>query len=255
MESSESTANAIIDTILAAAAEVPASELVDIRVGQYWVAIRTSHGAGLASVLRSEAHLHGSRPVTAAGELHRWAPLQLAELLRSESPPEGAIGLAATNALLGSNAGGLREEKAIEVLRERGRDRNVAMIGRFPFADRLQGDCGQLWVFERGLNRRQEDFGEEAMERLLPQADVVAVTATSLVNRTLPTILASVRADAFVMLLGPSTPMTTALFQFGFDVLCGTVVDDPEAVVRSVEQGAVTSQITGVRRVCLWNTE
>ena len=84
-------------------------------------------------------------------------------------------------------------------------------------------------------------------------ADVVAVTATALLNRTLPSILEPVRADAFVMMLGPSTPLTPALFDFGFDILCGTVIEDPEKVVRAVEQGAVTSQITGVRRVSLWN--
>lgn len=253
MEDSSATTRVVVDAILAAAAEVPAAELIDVRVGQYWVVVRTSLGAGLASVLRSEAHLHGSRPVDAAGELHRWAPLQLAELLRSDSPPEGAIGLAAANALLGPTASSLRDVKAVEVLRERGRGKKVAMIGRFPFADRLREDCDQLWIFERGLNRRSEDFGEESMEQLLPQAEVVAVTATTLLNRTLPTVLACVRPDAFVMLLGPSTPLTPALFRFGFDILCGTVVDDPDAVIHAVEQGAVTPQITGVRRVCLWN--
>ncbi len=126
------------------------------------------------------------------------------------------------------------------------------MIGRFPFADRLRERCGQLWVFERGLDRRQEDFGEEAMEQLLPQADVVAVTATTLLNRTLPGVLACVRPDTFVMMLGPSTPLTPVLFDYGFDVLCGTVIDDPTTVLRAAGEGAVTSQITGVRRVSMW---
>jgi uncharacterized protein (DUF4213/DUF364 family) len=255
MESSGETANLIIDEILNATAEVPAADLIDVKVGQYWVAVRTDVGTGLASAMRSEAHLHGSKPVASAGELHRRTPLELAELFRSESPPEGAIGLAAANALLGPTAEPLREEKAVQILRERGHGKRVAMIGRFPFADQLRESCAQLWVFERGLNRRCEDLGEEAMDDLLPQADVVAVTATTLVNHTLPTIMACVRPDAFVMLLGPSTPLTQALFQFGFDVLCGTVVDDPETVVRAVEQGAVTSQITGVRRVALWRDE
>jgi uncharacterized protein (DUF4213/DUF364 family) len=252
MENSTTTAGIFIEAVLAAAAEVPEAGLIDLRVGQYWNVVLTSRGAGVASTMRSEAHLHGSQPIGAAGELHRWTPLELAGLLRSDSPPESAIGLAAANALLGPTAEDLREEKAVAILRERGRGRKVAMIGRFPFADQLREDCDQLWVFERGLNRRQEDLGEEAMDQLLPRADVVAVTATTLPNRTLPTVLACVRPDAFVMLLGPSTPLTPALFQFGFDVLCGTVVDDPEAVLRAVEQGAVTSQITGVRRVCLW---
>ena len=89
---------------------------------------------------------------------------------------------------------------------------------------------------------------------LLPQteAEVVAVTATTLLNGTLPRVLAAVRADAFLMMLGPSTPLTPALFDLGFDLLCGTVIEDPPAVIRAVEQGAVTRQITGVRRVSLW---
>jgi uncharacterized protein (DUF4213/DUF364 family) len=241
-----------VDAILEAAAEAPAADLIDVRVGSFWVVVRTGLGAGMASVLRSEDHLHGSKPISAAGELHRRTPMELTGLLRSDSPPESAIGLAAANALLSPTAADLREEKAVAILRERGRGRKVAMIGRFPFADGLREDCDQLWIFERGLNRRQEDLGEEAMEQLLPQAEVVVVTATTLLNQTLPSVLAGVRPDAFVMLLGPSTPLTPALFRFGFDVLCGTVVDDPEAVLRAVEQGAVTSQITGVRRVCLW---
>jgi uncharacterized protein (DUF4213/DUF364 family) len=253
MEYGESSPGVFVDAVLDAAAKAPAADLIDLRVGLYWVVVRTSAGTGMASALSSEDHLHGSRPISSAGELHKRTPLELTALLRSDSPPESAVGLAAVNALLGPTAANLRDEKAVAILRERGRGRKVAMIGRFPFADTLREDCDQLWVFERGLNRRQEDFGEEAMERLLPQADVVAVTATTLLNRTLPTVLAGVRPDAFVMLLGPSTPLTPALFRFGFDVLCGTVVVDPESVLRAVEQGAVTSQITGVRRVCLWN--
>jgi uncharacterized protein (DUF4213/DUF364 family) len=89
-------------------------------------------------------------------------------------------------------------------------------------------------------------------EELLPQADVVAVTSTTIINRTLPGILGRVRPDAFVLLLGPSTPLAPRLFGLGVDLLCGTVVVDPEAVLRAVEQGAVTGQITGVRRVSLW---
>lgn len=246
-------ASGVIDAILAAAADVATTELEDIRVGQYWVVVRTGRGAGLASVLHSEAHLHGSRPISAAGELHTWAPIDLCSLLRSDSPPEGAVGLAAVNALVGPTARDLRDEKAVEVLQKRGGDRNVAMIGHFPFADRLRENCRELWIFDRGINRDEVDLGEEAMARLLPEADVVAITATTILNRTLPDVLAHVSPDAFVMLLGPSTPLTPALFDFGFDLLCGTVVDDPEAVVRAVEQGAVTSQIPGVRRVCLWS--
>jgi uncharacterized protein (DUF4213/DUF364 family) len=248
-----SAAGVFVETILEAVTEVADAGLEKVCVGAYWTVVRTSgSGTGMASSLRSEAHLHGERPVEGAGRLHERSAAELAVLLRSRSAPEASIGLAAANALLNDAAQGLTETKAVEVLCERGARRRVAMVGRFPFADALREHCDQLWVFERGLNRRREDFGEESMGQLLPQADVVAVTATTLLNHTLPSVLACVRPDAFVMMLGPSTPLTPALFEFGFDILCGTLIEEPEAVLRAVGQGAVTGQIKGVRRVSLW---
>ena len=252
MKPSPKSADVFIDAILDATRDVPPADLLDIRIGPFWTVVNTSVGAGMASILRSESHLHGTKPIADAGRLDERSPLELAALMRSSSPPEAAVGLAAANALLASTATGLTEEKAVSILRERGAGKRVAMIGHFPFADELRESCGQLMIFERGLGRRDGDLGEEAIDQLLPDADVVAVTATTLLNRTLPSVLAGVRDDAFVMLLGPSTPLTPALHQFGFDVLCGTVIDDPAGVLKAVEQGAVTRQIKGVRRVCLW---
>ena len=90
------------------------------------------------------------------------------------------------------------------------------------------------------------------MDELLPHAEVVAVTGTAVINHTVEAILSRMRPDAFKVMLGPSTPLATCLLVRGFDVLCGTVVEDPEAVVRAVSEGAVTDQILGVRRVCLF---
>ena len=252
MKPSPKSADVFIDAILDATREVPPADLLNVRLGPFWTVVNTSIGAGMASILRSESHLHGRKPIADAGRLDERSPLELAALLRSESVPEAAIGLAAANALLVSTVKGLTEEKAVSILRARGAGKRVAMIGHFPFADELRESCDELLVFERGLGRRDGDLGDEAIEELLPDADVVAVTATTLLNRTLPSILACVRDDAFVMLLGPSTPLTPTLHRFGFDVLCGTVIDDPAGVLRAVEQGAVTRQIKGVRRVCLW---
>jgi uncharacterized protein (DUF4213/DUF364 family) len=252
MKQPPESADVFIDVILDAAGEAPQADLLDVRIGPFWTVVHTSIGTGMASILRSESHLHGTQPIADAGRLDERSPLELAALMGSESVLEAAVGLAAANALLVSAVKGLTEEKAISILRERGAGKRVAMIGHFPFADELRESCGELMIFERGLGRRDGDLGDEAIDQLLPNADVVAVTATTLLNRTLPDVLASVRDDAFVMLLGPSTPLTPALHQFGFDVLCGTVIDDPVRVLRAVEQGAVTKQITGVRRVCLW---
>ena len=252
MNSKNPESNPVIESILTAVGLVPAATTLDVRIGPFWSVVNTTAGAGMASTLRSQSHVHGTVAIIDAGSLLERTPVELAGLLRSESAPEAAVGLAAANALLGASVHGLSDDKALAVLEQRSAGRRVAMIGRFPFADRLREICAQLWVFERGLDRRQEDFGEEAMEQLLPQADVVAVTATTLLNRTLPGVLACVRPDAFLMMLGPSTPLTPVLFDFGFDILCGTLIDDPSTVLKAAGEGAVTSQITGVRRVSLW---
>lgn len=252
MKNESSPSNPVLESVINASGEAPPATVVDVRIGPFWSVVATSAGAGMASTMRSSGHSHGSIPIAGAGSLAELPVMQLVSFLRSGSAPEAAVGLAAANALLGPSARGLAEDKALAVLEQRCSGRRVAMIGRFPFAERLRERCGQLWVFERGLNRRQEDFGEEAMEQLLPQAEVVAVTATTLLNRSLPGVLACVQPEAFLMMLGPSTPLTPELFQFGFDILCGTVIDDPETVLKAAGEGAVTSQIRGVRRVSLW---
>jgi uncharacterized protein (DUF4213/DUF364 family) len=221
-------------------------------VGPFWTVVRTSIGTGMASTMADAGHGGGQPPIRDAGSLEERAPLELAALLRSTSPPEAAVGLAAVNALLGVPARAVTERNAAAVLRERGRGHLVALVGRFPFTDALRATCRELWVFERGTRRRPDELGEEHMDELLPHAELVAVTATSLLNGTLDRIVSLVSRDAFLMLLGPSTPLAQCLLAAGFDVLCGTVVEAPEAVVRAVSQGAVTGQIRGVRRVCLW---
>jgi len=246
------TIEAIHDSILDAASANAAAKLIDLRVGHYWSVVQTAVGSGMASTLRSEAHLHGVAPIPNAGMLHQQRPIDLAAGLRSASPPEASLGLAAANALLGPPDGPITEHNAEAILADRGAGKRVAMIGHFPFAERLAPACGELWVFERGDGRRNADLGCEMMSELLPQAEVVAITSTSIINQTLDGILELVRPDAFVLLLGPSTPLTSALFNHGIDLLCGTVITNPPSVIRAVEQGAVTKQITGVRRVCLW---
>lgn len=246
------TIDALHDTILDAASKAEDPRLVELRIGHYWSVVQTSGGAGMASTLRSENHLHGSIPIRDAGTLHRRSPNELAALLRSDSPPEAAVGLAAANALIGPPDGRLTEHNAETVLAERGSGKRVAMVGRFPFTERLEPVCGELWVFERGDGRRKSDLGAEMIEELLPQAEVVAITSTTIINRTMPEILEFIRPDAFVLMLGPSTPLTPRLFDIGVDLLCGTIITDPPAVLRAIEQGAVTSQIKGVRRVSLW---
>ena len=55
------------------------------------------------------------------------------------------------------------------------------------------------------------------------------------------------RKDAVVMVLGPTTPMSPVLFDYGVDVISGTRVVDTDTVLRFVSQGASFKQIEGVK--------
>jgi len=93
------------------------------------------------------------------------------------------------------------------------------------------------------LNPRAGDLPAEQAAKVLPEADVVALTGTSLMNRTFDDLIRLCRPDAFVVLLGPSAPLASVMFDLGVDAVSGTLVIDADRVVRSVAQGATFRQI------------
>jgi uncharacterized protein (DUF4213/DUF364 family) len=81
------------------------------------------------------------------------------------------------------------------------------------------------------------------MAEVLPQADVVAITSMALINRTLEPLLELCAPEALVVVLGPSTPMSPVLFEYGIDILAGSQVIDIEGVLRAVCQGGNFRQV------------
>jgi hypothetical protein len=50
-----------------------------------------------------------------------------------------------------------------------------------------------------------------------------------------------------IVVLGPTTPLSPVLFDYGADVISGTRVIDPELALRSASEGATFRQIQGIR--------
>lgn len=238
-------------------AELPRdADVVDLRIGAFWTAVvvqrRGRLSCGLASALRGEDHHQdGHFPVRDAGALHECDATELAGLLRSGSLLEASIGMATVNALLEVDETSWLELNAADVIAERGKQKAVAVVGHFPFIGQLRSSVGRLWVLEQ--RPAPGDMPAAAASEIIPQADVVAITSTALINGTFDQLMSLCRPDAFVLLLGPSTPLSPLLFAHGVQVLSGTRVDDIDTVVHLVSQGATFQQIhrAGVRLVTM----
>jgi uncharacterized protein len=214
-----------------------------VLIGAHWTVVCSRH-CGMAATLASSGP-HGHVQIRDAGRLHQKTVRELAGLCRSAEPMEASLGVAAINSVLDVPQTGAREVNASDVLVERGRGKNVALIGHFHFIPQLREAAQQLWVLEQQPG--EDEYPAEAAADLLPQADLVAITGSTVVNHTLDGLLALCAQSATVMLLGPSTPLSPILFDHGIDILSGTVVVDEAAVLRTVSQGAGFRQVEGVK--------
>ena len=221
--------------------DAPARE---VRVGRFCSAV-WSRACGLSSTGGLGDHEHGVTFVQDAGSLAGRSGLELAGLAYSDSPLEAGIGLAAINSLLEVDETLCREINAGDLLVERGRGKKVALVGHFPFVPALREAAGQLWVLE--LRPQPGDVGAGEAVAVVPQADIVAITGSAFINHTLERLLGLCRPDSLVMVLGPTTPLSPVLFDYGADVISGTQVVDPELALRCLSEGATFRQMKGIR--------
>jgi uncharacterized protein (DUF4213/DUF364 family) len=221
------------------------SAVREVHTCVFWTAVLSKH-CGLASTFHQPHPEH--KPVRDAGNLTRLSALELAEYAISDTVLEASIGMAAINSLIDIDEARLVGENAFDVLARKGRNRNVAIVGHFPWTPELRKIAKTLWVIEQ---RPQEgDLPAEAAEELLPQADVVGLTGTSFINHTAERLL-HLSKNSFIVILGPTTPLSPVLFDYGVDMLAGVKVVEPDKTICSISQGAMFRQVEGVRLVTM----
>ena len=223
-----------------------------VPVGAFWTAVVLDTDpprCGPASTLRGATHDDGP-PVPHAGRLLEYSGRELAGWLGSSSTLEASIGMAAFNALLEVDETACTEINAEDVILNWGTDRRVAIVGHFPFVERVRQAAEVCWVLE--LRPRPGDLPAERADEVLPQADVVALTGTSLINHTFDDLISLCRPDTgnrrlHVILLGASAPLSPVLFVHGVDAVAGTLVVDAPVALQAISQGATFRQIPGKR--------
>ena len=103
----------------------------DIRQGIFHTGVMTRY-CGLAATLPRDALRQKPPQVKEPGLLMEKSPRELAALAYSESILEAAMGMATINSLLEVDEASCLELNAAEVIVEKGRGKNVAIVGHFP---------------------------------------------------------------------------------------------------------------------------
>jgi len=232
----------IIDDIISTIGEDVRGMLVkEVRIGPFWTGVWSKYG-GLAST----TFIHEPAmppPLKEAGHLTKKTILELCNYANYNCLLMASVGMAAINSAIEVDWNKCQNINAAEVLYEKGKDKKVVIVGHFPFVNKLRRLTKELWVVER--RPQSGDIPASEAERVIPQADVIAISGTALINGTMGELLALCPKKSVVMVLGATTPISPVWFDYGVDLVSGTRVTDPELMLRLVSEGVVFKQIHG----------
>lgn len=220
-------------------ATVPAEATVTNYVaGRHWLMVESSlGGVGLAQHF---PRADGSKP---GHQVLGRGLKEVAEGLKSWDYNLASLGMAALNAASNTmmlipdsplqTAAAKTPGDAFEFFLPRIAGRKVAVIGHFPHLEDILAPHCRLSIFER--QPQPGDLPDPAAEYLLPEMELVYITGTTFINKTITRLL-ELAARAEVCIVGPSTPMMPLLFKYGLHSLSGLVVTDFTELARAITE-------------------
>ena len=220
-----------------------------VTIGLGYTAVTTSQGdIGIAATgVAVKAGCSGNREVI---DYEGRPAIDLLKQILRDAPMARTMALALINALNHSKVQNLPEDSDNQVLCDRFgllSGARVAMVGYFPPLVRLlQSKNVPLAVVDDG-----KKMGDMATfcDRLDGWADVLLMTATSIINNTAETILSHASQGLKTVLLGPSTPMVPKAFtHLPVHMLAGTAITDREKALKIIRHAGGARMLKPVSR-------
>lgn len=213
----------------------PALTVTRIVKGKSWTGAELSNGSfGIAM------HTVGSSIERAKDSLIGLSAKDAALSVMSWNFEEASEGMAVINAFY--NNVSLMKKQRFDVPFEQvctvGMDvknKTVAFIGHLKMPSETIKGCKKLYIIER--DPREGDYPDSACEYILPQCDIVIITGSACVNKTMPRLLELSR-NAETILIGPTVPMCPKLKNLGVDRLSGMAVRDKDGIIDWMQREA-----------------
>lgn len=188
-----------------------------------------------------------TRTLPWSGTLVNRAIADLAPWVQSWDSYQATVGMAAINAVINASSPLTAKAQPLSPIGPANlavfehflpliRGQRVVVIGRYPGLSQFELET-DLTVLER--QPMASDLPDTACEYLLPEADWVFLTATSIVNKTFPRLV-ELSQDAKLVLMGPTVPWLADLADMGVDYLAGVRVTNPELLRQTIAEGGGT---------------
>lgn len=228
----------LLESISAAAGRITVDH---VYIGIGYTAVTTSDdGIGIAATgMALNGSCNGNVDIV---DFEGCAASDLLQLIMEAFPMARTMALAPINALNHGQALSMPEDPGNAVLLDRFGIRSgahVAMVGYFPPLVRLFEEMGvHLSVIDdaKGMGNKNAFYGQ-----LGGWADVLLITATSIIDNSAETILCHAGPALKTVLLGPSTPMVPkALAGLPIDMLAGSAVTEPRQALKIIRHGGGT---------------
>ena len=113
------------------------------------------------------------------------------------------------------------------------KNQKVVVIGRYPGIETYNNELN-LTILERQV--QGSDLPDPAAEYILPEADWVFITASSITNKTFPR-LAELAKNAKTVLMGPTLPWMPHWHEYHIDYLAGLEIVDPVTLYQTAAEG------------------
>mgnify|MGYP000280102772 CR=1 FL=1 len=227
-------------------------KIEDIRVGIGYIVVLLNDGScGTSFTFRGELGPKCGQ-LDEAGNLIGKKANELIEWAMDINLIKAGIGVAVINAVLQKYVKDYKQEDAIEVIDIKEGD-TLGMIGYYkPVLEAKKELAKNIYIFERNITDHDLLYPDWSEDIYLPKCDVVIISGTTLINKTIDHILEKCENAHEIAVIGPTTSPCPEVFKkHGVTLLASSLVKDSKKVLNIASQGGGGINIKDyVKQIC-----